>query len=499
MSRGHPASPPARALRWLPFVAACGIVARRMAQMGPLPSGLDGGEWLAIGRGLLGGEGRVTNGAYALLIPAAADLLAGAVGPVPAIRLLAAGSLAAVLLVIARIAADAAGPAPATAAVIAAGSASAITEPFAFGGYPQHFAFAAGMAGVCLLARFLDGGGRTAWLGAAAAFALAALCHHIYFPASAAAAGAAVLAWWCAGTNRKDRLAPALRGVGALLPGAALAAPTLAAFRASGYSPPLDAASFGLAEAWRYSTREGAILWALVVLAGAASLAATIRGGRPATFAAAGLMAAGGAGFLATAEPRMTPMLLAGALLACVAGLSRIPPLAPARAIAARAAVAIPVALLAVRGDQEATAFVRFYRVLDTSTIAAAGAIDAAGGSGAAAIREDRRGWPLGWWYEGLTRRDVLVGSDPRWLGFPGEREQAAAVAALFDGTLPPAELRRRAGAAGVGVLACRKWEWIGWERWLAAPDPAVEVLFDDDETIVLRVRQAGNTGDRGV
>ncbi|MBA3416693.1 MAG: hypothetical protein H0U10_15850 [Chloroflexia bacterium] len=143
-------------------------------------------------------------------------------------------------------------------------------------------------------------------------------------------------------------------------------------------------------------------------------------------------------------------------------------------------------ALLVLPGDLATRDYLDFYRVLDPSLLAAAARVEAAGEP--VAVRADRRGWPLGWWLEGLTEVPVAVGSDGRWLGIPRERTRAVAVAALFDGTLEPTEVRARAERLGVGLLLVRKWEWIGWERWLAAPAPAVEVIFDDDVTLLLRV-----------
>ena len=155
----------------------------------------------------------------------------------------------------------------------------------------------------------------------------------------------------------------------------------------------------------------------------------------------------------------------------------------------ALAAGAAALALVAARGDGEAFAFFRFYAVLDESTIAAANALDGMEPDGVVAVREDRRGWPVGWWFEGLTDRRIAVGSDPRWLGFPAERDAAATVRGVFDGALSPEELRRRADDAGISQMVARKREWIGWQRWLAAPHPAVEVLYDDGVTIVLGIR----------
>ena len=49
-------------------------------------------------------------------------------------------------------------------------------------------------------------------------------------------------------------------------------------------------------------------------------------------------------------------------------------------------------------------------------------------------------GVPFGWWLEGWGRRPSLVGADPQWLAFPGERRRAREATRLFTGTHWPSE-----------------------------------------------------------
>jgi hypothetical protein len=82
----------------------------------------------------------------------------------------------------------------------------------------------------------------------------------------------------------------------------------------------------------------------------------------------------------------------------------------------------------------------------------------------------------------------VIVGSDPRWLAFPMEREHARQAEALFDGGLDAGTFHQRAIASGVHYLVVAKWDWIGWERWVNAPGFPVAEIYDDDRYLVLRV-----------
>jgi hypothetical protein len=64
------------------------------------------------------------------------------------------------------------------------------------------------------------------------------------------------------------------------------------------------------------------------------------------------------------------------------------------------------------------------------------------------------RGAPFGWVVAGWAQRPVLVGSDPRWLRFSGERADARAVTAIFTAQhWPGAAALRDARAHGVAWL----------------------------------------------
>lgn len=139
------------------------------------------------------------------------------------------------------------------------------------------------------------------------------------------------------------------------------------------------------------------------------------------------------------------------------------------------------------RSSGIATEFAGFYRVLDASTVNAAAFLANQPDDHAIAVMADRRGWPVGWWYEALQQRPVLTGSDPRWLAFPDERNRADAVQALFA-TRNGQELRELSTQLEVDTLVVRKWEWIGWDRWLDDPAEAPTAVFDDGVTLILQV-----------
>src|SRR5918998_2749731 len=111
------------------------LAIRRWTLVGPYPPGLDGAQWLALGRGLDGQTiGRSTEGAYAPLAPVLAAIAESIAGPLLAVRLLAAASGLAVSLAIWFVARGALGPLWGLAVSAIVIPASALVEPMLFGG-----------------------------------------------------------------------------------------------------------------------------------------------------------------------------------------------------------------------------------------------------------------------------------------------------------------------------------------------------------------------------
>jgi hypothetical protein len=467
------------------------IAARRWWQMGPLPTGLDGGQWLALGRGLFG-EGRSTAGAYPPLTPFLTAVIGSITSPTAALKLIAIGSLLTVLVAVYLLARDGFGPWLGLAVVATIGPASALTEPVAFGGYPQQLAFACLLLATWGLARYLPSG-RTGWLVlAGGGLAGAALSHHIYFPLALGLAGLVWLLWLLSCTPTEPILHRTAGAIAAIAVGLACFAPTAVAFLTARYLPPLDATGQNLRSAFAYGAREAVWVWVAITLAGVTSLAltATSRHRDPAWQVAVALTAGAGPLFAFTGETRLLPPFLTGAALGLGFGWqwlrdrlsrSRFAPLPLLAAFVLPAALWIPA-------DTTAAGYFAYYRVLDTPMLGAAAAISAADPDGLVVVRRDWRNWPVGWWFEGLTTAPIAVGSDPRWLGFPAERARAELADRFFAQRLDHDQLRSLAAGTGVELLALRKWEWIGWQRWLEGPTPAVEIVYDDNDFLVLRI-----------
>ena len=520
------------------FVAALGIAAltlRRWASLGPYPPGLDGAQWLAIGRGFHGLD-RSTEGAYAPLVPLLATVLESDLGPLPALRLLATLSCLALSLAIWIVARATLGARWGLAAAAILLPATALAEPLFYGGYPQELALAAGALALWLACRYLLGGLRRD-LALCAVFAIvAAATHHLYFPLVLTSIAVAAVAALSPKSPHSLTPTPTAKGEGkhaliesaplsrrdgrgaggegswgdggcsiatrsqitsrifslavALLPSIMLWGVVIARFLSKGYVAPLEGSARSPSAAWQYGARESPQLWsALLALALVTLTVSWASRLRLAWLVSAGLIVPAGLAVLFTGQPRLLPPLLIGCVIAAVWGASR---LAAAHGERSRAALALATAAIALTlffpADRAVSDIDRFYQVLDPSLVGAAAAIQQDGAPGAVVVRQDHRGWPIGWWFEALLARPIIVGSDPRWLGFPEERAHAAEANELFDGQLDPATFARGAGVIDARYLVAIKWDWIGWDRWLRRPGFPVTVLYDDDHTIVLRI-----------
>ena len=482
-------------LTWLaPLAAAAAIAGRRWSQTDGYVPGNDPGTWLAFGRDLFGGPGRSSPAAYPPLVPALTHLARLATDPMRALHLVGIGSLVVVTLAAFFVARRGMAPLFALGTAALVGLSGILTETFAFGGYPQNYALAFALLAAFALASFLKDGRRRALIGTTAALLGAALSHHMYFAVACAVAAVVWLLWL---TTRPARPVAIRRTVLAVAAGAVALLgflPTVLALRDAGYDAPVNPDGLALDAALRYALREAPWLWVAVVVASAVYLVLTPERRRDPTWqVTAALLAASLPLLIATGETRLVPPLLVGASLGLgllLNDLWKLGRTAVWAGLAPTLAVALPL-LLWFQTDDVAAGAYDFYREADRSLLAAAALVEAHPGHGLAVVRKSADGWPAGWWFEGLTEKRIAVGSEEKWLAFPEERANARLAALLFDGTRPSAEIAHLAADRGVALLVVRKHEWIGWQRWLAEPTPALTVAYEDpaaDGFLVLAV-----------
>ncbi len=463
------------------------LAVRYWTVIGPFPPGLDGAQWIALGRGFRG-SGRASEGYYPPLVPAfAAVANALTDNPLAATRALAVAAFLTLSLAVWGVARAGLGPCWALLIAAVLIPASALAEPVMYGGYPQHVALAANIVALWALCTYLSSGNEALLVVVAIGASLSALSHHIYFPLFLSSG---IVAFALSSTilppgMRRERWP---RLIGVLLPSCAIGSVIGNRMLAAGYTAPLDATSQSIADAWTYATREAPLLWLAVVVAGISGLAVTSRArSEPFWLLAASLFAPAALLATVTGQARLLPPVLIGAGF----GIGFAASTTERRKKSLRSSlvfgITVLAAMLLVPAQQAASAFASFYRLADASMLAAVGAIEADAQAGAVAVRADRRGWPIGWWIEALQDAPVYVGSDDKWLAYTDERTRANQARSLFDSTLAPEELRARASAMGVRYLVVRKWDWIGWERWTEDVTIPLSAIHDDDRYVVFR------------
>lgn len=466
----------------------------------PYPPGLDGAQWLSYGRAEFGGPGRGAESTYAPLIPALAHGLSLVLGPYLGLRVLAVSLLAVLALAVSLLAVLVLGLTwgSLTAALVL--PSTALAEPFYYGGYPQQAALAFGILGIVGLLR---ANCARSVPGQTCAFAITAIClslasasHLLFGPLLLLSASLVALAM---GMARNVRSSFLLRAAMALAPAAAVSLFVWVTFLDHGYGAPLAVSHRTLRDAWVYATRESPWLWAAIVVGGILSSSLIVMRNWPAVTLAHGfnppslavvvgfaLVGPGTVLLVASGQPRLAPpVLLGGAILAGFTCSTTTRAWTNAR-LPVLSAWCLAIFWLAGITTGLVREFGHFYQVLDASLVTAAQRIPSSS-TGAVAVAPDRRGWPVGWWIEALRETPVFTGSNPQWLAFPEERARAEEVDALLAS--PRASvLQERARDLEVEYLLLRKWEWIGWERWIDGTPDVPTVIYDDNETMVFRI-----------
>lgn len=414
-----------------------------------VPTGIDGGNWLAFGT--LDRPGL----AYPPVVPSVFSFLVGAVGPTLATVLLAAAAAAAPGIAILAVAWPVRQTIVGIFAATAAVASMAVGEAAAWGGYPQLLAISAAVAGLTAAAIYLAEGGRVALVSFAALFAgVVATSHLEAIPAAGAVAILAAWSWTTTGGRSARR--PLVVLALAALPFVALAPlyTELLATREASVAGGLDLDRI-LGSGWL------AYIFLLSLVPLALALAHRVRrshGAAPRDLAllaaAAAAAVAWGGAYLVSGEVRLVHDV---AVLAPFGAVALAVPAARVRAVRfgsvrLRSAGVAAVGVIAALGLAAFPAQVAYYRILDPSDVAALRWLAALPETSPTEVLvADVHGVPLGWWAEGIAGREVLFASDIRWLRFEAERTRARiANTILYGSGFPSATSSEVAAGAGV-------------------------------------------------
>jgi hypothetical protein len=458
--------------------------------MGAYPPGLDGGNWLLMGRRLFGvGAEAIGYPAhvYPPLIPVMMFGLSLVAGVPVGAKLLAVGSVAAVMAAVLWIARKALSPGVALGIAFLTGASFAVVEPAAFGGYPQNFAFAAGLVALEALASYLQTGGAKPLATATLFLFIAGLAHHAYFILVCAASLTLIALAHLLVRDMKDRVARTVRGLLALLPGAVPFAFTARAMIQAGYTPPVNAPQFTHGNAFFHVFREPHIFWYAVLGLGFLRLLAIRADQRRALdLAALALGITGGCAFIYAAEARLLPPVMVAAAL----GFGFLLDDSKDRPRARLASTAIGAGLLlwiAPSLDTQAKGVIGWFQYMDEDYVEAATWIHGHSPRGLVAVAADDRGYPLGWWLAGMADARVIAGSDPRWLAFPKQRDLAESIGRVFDDRLLWFEASKVARVEGIDFVVAPKRFWTHWQAWVF--EEGVNVAFENGSWVVFDAR----------
>lgn len=464
---------------------------------GGAPSGIDGGNWLAFGHGLLGDATRSSSLVYPPVVPLVTTGAVGLFGPVAGIAAVASLSslvpaVAVYVMLRSRISAV---PAGLLAGLLAAAASTA--EPAAWGGYPQLMGAGAALLGLWLLDRSLRTGRAGDRLGSGTLLALTLATSHFVAAVAAVAALVVISVHLATADDRRWAMLRSLLLVALpclpLVPLYVAMAEVLSGFGDRHDVLRMDATD--LVPELAYVFRDLPWLWwSGLVVAIACLLVLVDRRQHPLWLLPASLMAALTVLVAFTREPRflyLAPIavvlalgLLYDEVVAWVPGLRRWLPLLLGVALAYQS-----IAGLALFPAQR-----RSYAVLDPGVVAGIDWLTENAPAGSVVAVTPVRDSPLGWWVEGLGRRPTLPAAALRWLHFEDERARARVANQIFEAgfvrQFPNDASLERAARSGASHLLVAK-AWAGYaasptERFRRAHPQAF--VFENQSVVILRV-----------
>ncbi len=437
-----------------------------------VPSGVDGGNWLAFGHSLLGDGVQAPSLAYPPLIPLVLTGACAALGPTLGVAIVAALSALA--------------PAGAAFLVLrgsglgrsAAGLggllllAPSVGDMASWGGYPQLLGSGLALCGLWLLDRWLRGGQRRIGVAAGIVWALVLGTSHVSALIGALAVAAEVA--WHLVASPTDRRRHVLRRIGGLLallvpltlPFAVVYARLVPALLDARHAQPALALLGTTDVPGRFASVLGlswpAWLLGLAASAGGALLLRDLRS-HPLWVMSTSLLLGIVLCLVLTRQPRIlyeVPILaVLGLALWVVAvrehvvGPRRIGTRHLGVGILAGGLLFSAIPGLGVLHQQREN-----YRVLDPGLIRAIFWLGSHTPPGSLVAVPSLRDAPLGWWVQGLAGRPTLAAAPLRWLMFPEERRQAATANRIFyvDGATSERGIDE-ARAAGVSYVLLPK------------------------------------------
>lgn len=450
-----------------------------LAMAGHIPSGGDGGNWLALARQMLGEPVMSAEVVYPPVFPGVLAVLLRALDPVEAL-LVAALVAEALLVLMAYACVRRAGRGPALVAGLLTLLIGYRLEAYAWGAYPQILAMGLGMLSVWMTVRFVTRG-RWGTLAVALGASMATLFTHKLvgglLPIAVAVGGAHAL--WREPSDRAQRRR-LVWAVAALWACAAAFAPLWLAEGIAGAQSRLNPLALSRPEQLALAVREAPLPWviAAVVGIGGSLVRSRTRLAPEAIATGSGWASAGLLGFLILGEPRALIQAQVGLVLLAVLVVwwwwrawsqeGRVRRVSVVRLILVAAATA---GSMAVTGAYRYAVATDWYRVVGEPELRTLSVLRAVSEPAALVVAsQGPNGNPIGWWVEGYAGLPAFTAIDSRLLTFPQERSQAEVAAAVFADR--SGAMLRSLGEVGVRfVVLDRRGPDRGWAPAEASPD----------------------------
>jgi hypothetical protein len=476
------------------------LVLLHLTVAGPIPSGGDPGNWLALAHDRRGVELVTPGVSYP---PVFTSLLAGSLAfldPVPAVVVASLVARLVAVLGVYYVMKDSGRVTALVTASVSAVSAFQL-EAYAWGAYPQILGTGLGLIASYSAIRYMAERRRLDGLVALAGVIATALTHTLVAGALIVALLVAALhaAWVSAAVRQKWRTNLLFVLVLVVL----CIIPLLAGVLAGEGRAVMNPSDLEFDEAVRLSFGESPVAW--LVLSAVAIVSLFHRRWDGDTYISvavgAGWAAVGVGVFVATGERRALLLAQIGVLLMAATQIARWwlrvrstrdnPESRKRRqaSIPLLMSVAALVGAIAIPGIAKYRQATDFYRIVDVSEIDALEFLAETGSKGDTVVAtRGRNTIPIGWWVEGLAKLPAMSGHDPSFLTFPGEIDEAESANAFFGGGLSPAEAVDYLESVDARYLVVdRRGPDSGW--MFRADRPSFDVVYDSPTLVILEVR----------
>ena len=479
------------------------VLAVHLIVPGPVPSGPDGGNWLAMARETLGDRVMAGDATYPPGFPVLLAGLLALLGPIGAITTAALMSTA-VFLIAVYICGRPMGRWFALICAVVVGGSGAQLEAYSWGAYPQTLASGLALMSVYVLIRHLQTQ-RRGFLVSGAVLAAATLATHLLVGGLLLAAIPIAMAFglWAARAGRAQWWRQGLVVAAIAVPGFAYLYQSVVVASNNGYTAPINPLQHSLVFALTQQVREAPALWIVLLLLALFGFFANLRSSRELPTRAVGVCWAlvGVAFFLATGEARSLLLTQAGVVLLAGLGFRQIWGSLRNRSLGSdsrkrsvstpwKALTVLGIALvfgLVVGGIGSYPGSTGWFRVVDDVDLRALDRLAMfAGPDDLVVASPGNQGHPLGWWVQGYAGIPTYSGIDLRWLAFPEEREQARIANELFGGDLDVEEAAEMLASVGADFLVIDRRDPTGtwFESGLSSAFP---VIYDTGAVVIAR------------